>query len=229
MVSFDDKWKEEREPKLYTPLTPKTQRQFFYRKYWETMLPYLPENASRILEIGCGRATLTEYLLNHYPGSTAVLVDESEEALKIARKNLWFFGKRCHFYKASAVDSLYPFKYGEVDIVVSMGVIEHLSPIDQDLFMSESRRVGKNVFCFDVYRNKNVFSRDRYERHNTSIPNDKCLNPYPLFHVPLWLDRVITKVYLFLDRFISFDNKFELCQTRLSVFRRYQPRPARIL
>ncbi|MSR88998.1 MAG: malonyl-[acyl-carrier protein] O-methyltransferase BioC [Candidatus Margulisbacteria bacterium] len=48
----------------------------------------LPQNATHILEIGCGTGYLTQKLLTHYPNAHITAIDLSEEMLQEAQKKI---------------------------------------------------------------------------------------------------------------------------------------------
>lgn len=211
-MEFSLKWAGEKERNLFTLDTPETQRQFFYRQYWEIIkevVENLPKDA-KILEIGCGRGTLCQYLKSAgYENLT--LLDESAEALALARENM---GYGAHLVKADAL--ALPLEDETYDLVLSMGVSEHIDNFPK--FFYEQLRVlkkGGYMICITVPKKRsiqmlNVFGRDRYYRSENTVAQYKAFlekmtdykvaelwtNPYPLFTpIPRWLDCGITAVY----------------------------------
>lgn len=217
-MNFGSKWQAEREQSLLPEGShPVTQRQFFYQQYWH-MIREVAERVSKeaqILEIGCGRGTISQYL-ERAGYSNLTLLDNSEEALELARQNV---GEQATFVNGDALEL--PFGDGTFDLTFSLGVSEHLD--DFRVFFDEQLRVlrpGGYLLCMTVPRKPsvqilNVFGSDRYYRSSTTVDEYKryleekagkpveewWANPYPLFTpIPRWLDEGITTIYRGMDR-----------------------------
>lgn len=243
-ISFNTRWaQDKREVTLFTTKEPETQRQFFYREYWhviEDIVKNLPKSA-RILEIGCGRGTLSQYL-RHAGYENVTLLDESDEALALARHNLGYSAK---LVKGDALKL--PFQEGAFDFVFSMGVSEHID--NYPTFFYEQLRILKKdgwLLCFTVPKKLsvqmlNIFGKDRFYRSRSTVGQYALLlnqltdcfvaeawcNPYPLFTpVPMWFDRVVTRLYRGIQTLRVFFTKTPflgselLCQTHILVTRR---------
>ena len=78
----------------------------------------------KILDAGCGHASLLFALKDHYNVST-IGADFSEEALVNARKNSIRKGYPLESYKADTRDL--PFENSSLDKIFSLGVVEHLT------------------------------------------------------------------------------------------------------
>lgn len=211
-MEFSPKWAVEKEPSLYTAQAPRSQRQFFYQQYFKFMkevIDQLPKDA-QILEIGCGRGTICQYL--RAAGYTNLtMLDNSDEALALARAN---FGYGANLVKADALNLPFPEK--KFDLVFSMGVSEHIDNFPK-FFYEQLRvmKIGGYMICMTVPRKfsaqvLNVFGDDRFYRSQNTVQQYKkfleqmtshpvaemWLNPYPLFTpIPVWLERAITYVY----------------------------------
>ncbi len=215
MMDFSTKWATgTRESSLFIGVQqPQTQRQFFYQEYWKIIREIadkLPKDA-RILEIGCGRGTILQYLRSQGFENIAGL-DNSDEALALARQNL---GYGAELVNGEALKL--PFAAQEFDLVISMGVSEHIDNFGR--FFYEQLRVlklGGWLVCMTVpdkfsVQALNIFGKDSYYRSANSVTQYKMflekmtdhpvaelwVNPYPLFTpIPVWLERAITKLYL---------------------------------
>lgn len=222
-TNFSQKWDTEKEPNLYVPAgqKPKTQRQFFYWKYWEfidkfvfSKFPPALHHKLTSLDIGCGRATISQYLKHRVGMRELVMLDNDKSALELAKKNV---GEGV--FITSDVNDL-PFQEETFDIIVSMGVVEHIE--DYEKFFKEQYRVLKQwgiMACLIVpdkssIQKFNIFGTQKYKRSATTIEQYKeatlkagfpfhsgtWVAPYPIFTpIPKWLERVITSVYLLID------------------------------
>jgi len=250
-MEFQSKWKSEKEKSLYVPYGQPitTQRQFFYREYFKIVDEILKREdiydlkvSGRVLEVGCGRGTLLQYLANETSLNTGDLygVDNSEDALYLAAENLVPKVPVGNFFRREATDL--PFSENQFDAVLSMGVIEHVD--DYELFLKEQLRVLKKngmIICF-VIPNKssiqdiNIFGKDHY--HRTDVGLDiyeaklvelgagkveyEWVNPYPIFTpIPQFLESPITWVYRQIYKLIGFKGSEQLCQTAILIAQKY--------
>lgn len=83
----------------------------------------VPEEAGRILEVGCGGSVWLPYL-GRYTGAEACGVDYSELGCRIARRRLADVGVGGQIICAD-IRSLSPADTGAFDFVFSLGVVEH--------------------------------------------------------------------------------------------------------
>jgi ubiquinone/menaquinone biosynthesis C-methylase UbiE len=95
----------------------------------------LPSGAVHLLEVGCGRATVSSYLAT--PGRVAVGVDYCLSALRLAIRNWEKRGVPGRFCQAEG--ERLPFPDGVFSCVMSVGVVEHFE--DPRPFLRESVRV----------------------------------------------------------------------------------------
>lgn len=144
---FENKWrnicegKSSEELKLFVPpgSRPKTQREINLYWHYRLFKKYLKgKNYKSGLELGCGRGTMSLYL-NQYEKMDVAMLDISEDALDVARKNFGIVGAKGEFICASS-DTL-PLADNSFDIVYSIGLLEHLP--DYKKTMAEAYRVLK--------------------------------------------------------------------------------------
>lgn len=243
-MDFSTKWASgTKERNLFTIGEPMTQRQFFYREYFKQIKDVadkLPKTA-RILEIGCGRGTILQYLRSEgFENITGM--DNSDEALALARENLGYGVK---LIKGEALDL--PFTSQEFDLVISMGVSEHVDNYPK--FFYEQLRVlklGGWLVCMTVPRKfsaqiLNIFGSDKYYRSRNSVAQYETflnkmtdhhvislwLNPYPLFTpISPRLECAITKLYKKIHwlrgtiKSYPFHGSGLLCQSHFLITRR---------
>lgn len=95
----------------------------------------LPSGAVRLLEVGCGRATVLRYLA--MPGRLSVGVDYCLAALRVAARSWERHGARGQFCQAEG--QRLPFPDAAFSCVMSVGVLEHFE--DPRPFLRESARV----------------------------------------------------------------------------------------
>lgn len=113
----------------------------------------LPREPRRSLEVGCGSGGVSLYLHNRY-GYDATLTDLSDSALAFARRNFEHHARRpgweqaVRFEKADAL--ALPYADASFDVVMSFGLLEHFSDIEQPI--AEQLRVLRpgGVFLADI-------------------------------------------------------------------------------
>jgi ubiquinone/menaquinone biosynthesis C-methylase UbiE len=110
-----------------------------FRELWETVKfrrldEFFPRAPQKTLEVGCGSGGVSLYFHNTRRYETA-LVDLSDEALAFAHKNFALHAKtplpRAAFVKADALTL--PYAAGAFDMVMSFGLLEHFSDIEQPI------------------------------------------------------------------------------------------------
>jgi len=99
---------------------------------WLRVLPPVPWRGTRVLDIGCGAGEFVAFVAAQ--GATVAGTDISAAALDIARQRV----PAGEFHVASA-ESILPFPNGSFDVVVCLGVLEHV-PTAPTL-VAEARRV----------------------------------------------------------------------------------------
>jgi ubiquinone/menaquinone biosynthesis C-methylase UbiE len=151
MQAFKNKWgiiahssdseKQKEEADLFVPKgsEPLTQRQlnlYYYFLFTRNILG--PMQAQDVLEIGCGRGTISLYLAK-YLGLSTHLLDDSEDAIVVAKDLFSKYGKEAKFYVKDALKT--DFDEAQFDAVVSIGLAEHLDTVDE--LFSEQYRILK--------------------------------------------------------------------------------------
>ena len=112
----------------------------------------LPKNA-KVLDIGCGCGYSTAYLCYLRKDITITGADPWDH-LKAWNTLSKLVGKRCRFSKADGLKL--PFRTEEFDVVVSFGVMEHIS--DDNKFLRELNRVLKKGGQNIIYHLPNRYS-----------------------------------------------------------------------
>ena len=108
---------------------------------------------NKILEVGCGSGLTSLILAKRYKLKPTFL-DASAESIKICKKNAKRLSIEAVCVMALAQEL--PFKDNEFDIVLSGGLIEHLTPEDKLKAMQEMYRVSKNLVIVIVPNAHNV-------------------------------------------------------------------------
>lgn len=205
------KWKEEC---LIVPegQNPVTQRQFFFQKYYD-FFKKISEGRQKIVEIGCGRCTIGQYFARD--GKDIECFDINPEAVKLAGENFKKEGLHGIFKVEDATRlplGRYSRKYR--DLIVSVGLIEHLEDRDWQKVFTEAQRVLRPGGALAMVNVPKKFSiqtffqkHDHLHRENLT-PEDyvqACkdagfratywfyINPFPLIETKH--ERFITRVY----------------------------------
>ena len=141
---FDDNWKK-REEAYYNHWTRgdiQNQIQLAFRNHWllfnELMNEERYNDGKKVLEIGCGRGSLSCYFSD--AGYDCTLVDLSKNAISLAKEIFYKNNLKANFLVGDA-NSL-DFKDSSFDIIYSIGLLEHFEDIEQTL--SEQIRVLKD-------------------------------------------------------------------------------------
>src|SRR3990167_7575341 len=242
-MNFSEKWRNEREPRLYVERgkLPRTQRQFFFWKYWDYIDRVVnPTPWMKTIELGCGRATITEYLARRTGVMRTMAVDTEVSALELVQKNLpW--PQRQYLHKGDATKEL-PFEKDQFDLAISMGVAEHVDDVrgffaeQYRLLKPGGRMVSLNIPHKGSIQKLNIFGHDHYHRTDMSADDYKRLaeevgfsaiwvehvNPYPLFTpIPKWAEFPITLLYLVADLVgYKFINSEKICQAHVLIARK---------
>ncbi len=128
---YDKRWKNSAgtsDEDILSLSNPKTQVSFFYYEYNKFILNQLSihlDNLSqrKLLEIGCGRGTSSIYQALK-TGIEVVPTDYSEDAIKIAQKNLDKYDVPAKAVHADMFNL--PFAEEYFDAIISLGVMEHI-------------------------------------------------------------------------------------------------------
>jgi len=88
------------------------------------LVPHEPKDDFAFVELGCGTATLTNMLLDHFPRARGLAVDGEAAMLEIARQKLVSYGPRATVEQADVLSYRPP----DCDVVVSSFVFHHFPP-----------------------------------------------------------------------------------------------------
>lgn len=134
LQSYETRWsqaKKNNDTSILAFKNPRNIPSFFYLQYNKLTLQLLEEISgylttnTRILEIGCGRATASIYL-GVRRGCQLKPIDYSENAIEIANDNL----RQYNLPETAEVGDLYSFESEDkFDVVISYGVMEHMPNI----------------------------------------------------------------------------------------------------
>lgn len=162
-IQFDNKWAStlnsdsSEEFSIFVPVgsSPKTQRQLFLQQYFFIIRKYLKKTESaRILEMGCGRGTLSLYFAL-YEKSEVTLCDLSESAVALAMANFAHHGAQGLIQVSPAEKT--PFASNCYDLVFSIGLLEHLDdyqPIVEEKF--RLLKSGAVVASLNIPKKKSI-------------------------------------------------------------------------
>jgi len=149
MYSFSSKWSKVKsvsedadERSLFVDIgkKPVTQRQlnlYYYFLFIKDILEHT--DAKNVLEIGCGRGTIALYL-SKYLNLNLSLLDNSSDAIEIAKGEFSKYNQRATFYARDALQTGLSSEY--FDAVVSIGLAEHFEDINP-LFKEQYRLLRK--------------------------------------------------------------------------------------
>lgn len=133
--TFDRNWNLRSET-FYTHWTdrdPVNQIQFAFRNHWmvfqELMKSTAYNGGKRVLEVGCGRGSLSCYF--SASGYDCTLLDLSPKAIEIARQIFMQNNLPARFDIADAVHM--PYENYSFDLVFSIGLLEHFNEIEPPL------------------------------------------------------------------------------------------------
>ncbi|MDB2369504.1 class I SAM-dependent methyltransferase [Planktomarina temperata] len=140
--SFDTNWRKTEEANYshFTRGPVKNQIQLAFRNHWEVACTMIskPINELKVLEIGCGRGSLSAYFAD--VGADCHLLDISPKAIELAKKSFASLNLSGNFYVADC--EKLPFLDETFDFVFSIGLLEHFEDIT--LVLAEKNRVLKN-------------------------------------------------------------------------------------
>lgn len=118
---------------------PETQRQLHLYNHFQYIRDVLEAHGAKdVLEIGCGRGTMSLYLAA-YCDMNLTLLDSEESAIAIAKQQFQTQGLEGTFVTQSALDTDFPDE--SFDAIVSIGLAEHLD--DVALLLKEQYRLLK--------------------------------------------------------------------------------------
>jgi len=129
-AAFDRNWRSRHET-LYNHWTrgrPRNQVQLAFRCHWEVFRELLGEAAERkgkVLEVGCGRGSLSSYFADD--GWDCTLLDYSTSVLDTARQIFAKNGHKASFVPGDA--NRLPFSDNAFDATCSIGLLEHFEDV----------------------------------------------------------------------------------------------------
>ena len=141
VLQFSNSKKQNEEFDIFVPpgQKPQTQRQLDLYYYFIFIRDVLQSAKAReVLEIGCGRGTMSLYLTK-YLGLNLHLLDDAADAIAVAERLFSKHRVQAKFYVRDAVKTDFP--DARFDAVVSIGLAEHLS--DVAVLFTEQYRILK--------------------------------------------------------------------------------------
>lgn len=141
-ANFDQSWRTRKEA-LYNHWTagrPANQIQLAFRSHWEVfseLLGPLAVSKGKVVEVGCGRGSLSSYFADN--GWDCTLLDYSPSVLETAQKIFANNGHRATFVPGDA--NRLPFPDNTFDVTCSIGLLEHFEDVRQ--VIAEQARVLK--------------------------------------------------------------------------------------
>ena len=128
------------------------------RVRWRTLSKLLPQNATRVLDAGCGRGVISRALARYYPLAIVDALDEDSEGQNTNRHLAAAMGqKNCKFMVQDLIELNAKYEY---DLIVSVDNLEHIH--DDQVVINKMFHAVKNggVFIAHVphyYRRWPVF------------------------------------------------------------------------
>lgn len=129
--SFDYNWRTTQEAKYlhWTREEPVNQIQLAFRQHWLTFQHLLGADFSgrRVLEVGCGRGSLSAYFAD--AGWDCTLLDLSPAVLDLAKEAFMANGLTANFDVGDCLNL--PYEPNSFDLVFSIGLLEHFEDINK--------------------------------------------------------------------------------------------------
>lgn len=165
---YNNRWKNSLNSGEYNILhdgKPDTQVKYFYDLYCHFILnqiknafPNTDLSKLSILEIGCGRGTASIFL-NKRLNCKSIGIDFSEVSIEIAKKNASFYKSNSEFFIADIFGkNLFKSDFisgeGKFDVVISLGVLEHIESLEECLLIHYKLLKKDGLFCAMVVPEK---------------------------------------------------------------------------
>ena len=182
---FDSNWKQTAEASYshFVRGEVQNQIQFAFRKHWETIsgLVEKPICDLRVLEVGCGRGSLSAYFSDN--GSECHLLDISETAIDIAKESFAAHGLTAKFHVGNCLEL--PFRDNQFDVVFSIGLLEHFEDV-RSVIGEKYRVLNRGGLMFNyIVPNIEQNIQIEYDWFNdilqTILPRDRELNKVEIF------------------------------------------------
>jgi SAM-dependent methyltransferase len=129
--SFDQNWRTMQEANYlhWTREGPVNQIQLAFRQHWLTFQQLLGQDFSgnRVLEVGCGRGSLSAYFAD--AGWDCTLLDLSPAVLEVAENAFSANGLKAKFDVGDCLSL--PYDDDSFDLAFSIGLLEHFEDIDR--------------------------------------------------------------------------------------------------
>jgi len=128
--NFDRSWRTRKETRYthWIKGRPTNQIQLAFRSHWEVfqeLIGDLSNNTGDVLEVGCGRGSLSSYFAD--AGWRCTLLDHSPAVLETARGIFDVCGHKADFIPGDANDL--PFAENMFDVTFSIGLLEHFENV----------------------------------------------------------------------------------------------------
>ncbi|MFG0256972.1 MAG: class I SAM-dependent methyltransferase [Phycisphaerales bacterium JB043] len=109
-----------------------------YEPMLEALVAYLPTNARKVLELGCGTGNLTLRILDRYPDARVTSVDVSEEMLALTRERVSERGWESRWDAARSAFEELDIPDASFDLIVSSISLHHVE--DKPVLFERVRR-----------------------------------------------------------------------------------------
>lgn len=137
--NFDSNWRKTEEANYlhWTRGNPQNQIQLAFRNHWYTFNEILTSYgvAGKVLEVGCGRGSLSAYFAD--AGWDCTLLDISPKAIELAKNAFDSAGLKATFDVGDCLSL--PYAENEFEAIFSIGLLEHFEKIET--VISEQVRV----------------------------------------------------------------------------------------
>lgn len=147
--AFDSNWADRKETKYFhfNKNNPETQIQLAFSENFKLFNEILdkPDFTGRVLEVGCGRGSVSAYYANN--GWDCTLLDLSKEAIDRAKEAFNANGLEAKFDVGDALNL--PYEDATFDLTFSIGLLEHFE--DSTDVIAEQKRVLKDGGLFIAY------------------------------------------------------------------------------
>ena len=135
---------------------------FLREKLWKQLLigAILNHRPQKILDVGCGTATLTIMLQKEFPGASVTGIDGDSKILAIAGKKIKEAGLNINLKEALSFKL--PFPNDHFDVMISSLMLHHLSDDDKQKTLHEIIRVlkpGGQLVIADWGKPNSIFIR----------------------------------------------------------------------